>query len=173
MCPTTAHLCSIDEARRDAHRIEIMKSALQAKKRYLIASGGDAVAGPADHEGEDAGDDSWDAAPAPAPAPAPVAYRAPAPAPAVAAPPPPPAPAATAAHASSSSDDRDDDAWGSDDEGGTGAGNEAGASEDEHGKLPAGWTVHADEEGDKWYYNAATGATSWVRPNPDGSVPAS
>jgi len=89
-------------------------------------------------------------------------------------PPPPPPPTAPAA-----ADERDDEEWGDDDERGDAASADAASvspdagnvTSDELGALPAGWTLQTDEEGDRWYYHASSGETSWVRPNADGSVP--
>ena len=44
------------------------------------------------------------------------------------------------------------------------------ATEDDQGPLPSGWVLQWDAT-DKWYSNAALGATSWLRPNADGSIP--
>lgn len=48
----------------------------------------------------------------------------------------------------------------------------AGMHHDHVGPLPDGWTVQVDEEGDIWYFNEISQATSWYRPNADGSIPA-
>ena len=88
-----------------------------------------------------------------------------------------PAPAAPAPAAA----ERDEEGWSDDGEGGGGSGASedaksidaavGGQTTDDKGALPGGWTVQHDEEGDAWYYNATTGETSWVRPNPDGTIP--
>ena len=78
----------MDEVRRDAQRIEIMKKALKAKRRYLVASaradaGADGATYESDEEAENADDDTWggdDSRAAPAPpvsAPAPPPPRVP------------------------------------------------------------------------------------------------
>lgn len=41
--------------------------------------------------------------------------------------------------------------------------------EDEQGPLPYGWVRQWDET-DVWYCNTVTGETSWYRPNPDGTA---
>jgi WW domain/PH domain len=157
----------VDEVRRDAQRIEIMKKALKAKRRYLVqAARADGTM--EDHDDEaasDADEDTWGddtvVAPkaAPAPAPVPVA-KAPA-----------PAPAANA---------RDEDQWSDNESQGNPPGPSRGGSfdenapkvyEDAQGPLPKGWTLQKDDEGDVWYYNELSQETSWVRPNPDGTIP--
>jgi ferritin-like metal-binding protein YciE len=97
-----------DEVRRDAQRIDIMKKALMAKRRYLVASA-KADSELADVAGlEEAEDDGWgdddDDSPPPAAAPAPV----------VSAPPPvavTAAPASTTADEPPPADDEDDEKW--------------------------------------------------------------
>jgi hypothetical protein len=175
---------SIDEAKRDAHRIDIMKSALQAKKRYLISAGGvddGGGAGPADDAENDAWGDSAPVAAAPAFKPITSSSATTTAAAAAPPPPPPPPPAAASASAAAAAEHRDDDAWSEDSgDGGDGAhssrapsmGEAGDTTTDDQGALPAGWTLQRDEEGDAFYYNATTGETSWHRPNPDGTVPA-
>lgn len=177
----------IDESRRDAQRIDIMKSALAAKKRYLVASGGvDAPEGGGADE-RDAWDDDAPAAPTPAtvaqrravdvPAPAPAAVVAPRPSAA-------PGPSAVAVPAAAAGDrDDDNDGWSSDGERHADARSSRAPSMDvshadvrvdaEGVALPPGWTMQCDEEGDRWFFNTLTNETSWVRPNEDGSVPPS
>lgn len=144
-----------------------MKTALAAKKRYLVASGGNDGSAGAGQEDEEGGDerDSWDDAPAPAPAPAPAAAARPVqPAAAVPPPPPPPPPARAAA------DDRADEEWSdnerdNDSRDASSVAQEASfVTSDDLGPLPAGWTLQTDDEGDKWYYHVETQETSWERP---------
>lgn len=152
---------SIAEVTRDANRISLMRAALQSRKRYLVAAGGDAAMAEAggdddDEEGEDAGDDTWGDAPAPAPAEGGKTAKA----------------DADAEHG--------DEAWSDSGHGGGSRRSSRAASMDAApgtvtvdalGALPDGWTVQSDEEGDRWYFHEASGQTSWVRPNPDGSIP--
>ena len=163
-----------EEAKRDAQRIDLMKQALKAKRKYLMASAhvetvaasDELVAAP---EEEAEGDDGWgeddgfgSSAKSPAKAPAVVA------------------PTTNVAPTNTRKESVDTDGWGSSDEDrhsdqGNDETNDNGikiAYEDEQGPLPANWAKQTDEEGDTWYYNSVTGETSWVRPNPDGTVPA-
>jgi hypothetical protein len=38
-------------------------------------------------------------------------------------------------------------------------------------ELPEGWAAYTTEEGWVYYYNEATGVSSWLQPNADGSIP--
>jgi len=170
----------VDEVRRDAQRINIMKNALKAKRRYLVASAradsdltgvaGLEEAAAAEEEGW--GDDDEVAAPRAgaggARAPARTASRSVgkpsvpraslrslgAAAAAVAAPAAAPGPATK----------RDDEDWGEEAPAhSTGAAAlgpvVSGGHHDESGALPSGWTIQMDET-DRWYYNESTGETS-------------
>lgn len=86
------------------------------------------------------------------------------------APAPAPAPTPAAGGAGADAGASREDGWGDDDSDGPGGASEeesgvvgsivSGARHDEIGPLPHGWTVQMDEEGDKWYYNEITQATS-------------
>ena len=168
-----------EEVRREAQRHEIIKAALKAKRRYLMASAKvemAARAAPDENLEEADEDDAWgegeDRAGTGVGAVGGVKGVAAAPA------------------SSAQGGDDEDDAWGDDDDGegegegddGEEAGEEAeGAAagvegvvvslEDELGRLPRGWVRQTDAEGDSWFYCAASGETSWIRPNADGTVP--
>jgi hypothetical protein len=167
-----------EEVRREAQRHEIIKAALKAKRRYLMASAKvemAARAAPDENLEEADEDDAWGEGEDRAGLGAGAAGEA---------------KGVAAAPANSGQDgDDEDDAWGDDDEGeGVGDdGEEAGEEvegaaagvegvvvslEDELGRLPRGWVRQTDAEGDSWYYCAATGETSWIRPIADGTVPA-
>jgi hypothetical protein len=198
-----------EEARRDAERIEIMKQALVAKRRFIMAASenGDPLAKhvsvdvfveevhetkKTDVKGgklsgifnfggwgkkggeENSGDDTARAGGASAPlasalaagggssgsAVAALRSKLPPPPPAAALAPPPPPPKSPPPKPT-----------------GPTPGCKSGYSDvDEAGPLPAGWILQWDDwdaaagSADKWYSNASTGSTSWVRPNADGTV---
>ena len=154
--PFVPHVvCRIDESRRDAQRIDIMKSALAAKKRYLVASGGVNAPEGGGADERDTWDDDAPAAPTPATAAQRRAVDVPAPAPAaVVAPRPPaaPGPSAVAVPAAAAGDrDDDNDGWSSDGERHADARSSRAPSMDvshadvrvdaEGVALPPGWTM--------------------------------
>ena len=162
--PCPAMSCSVGEVKRDAQRIDIMKKALRAKRQYLVATAkaetdnGDDAALRDLEEAAKQQDEAWDddggaaagagggdAGAAKASAAAAAAKAAPAPAAAEES-----VPAATSS-----------------------SGGAKASYSDDQGRLPEGWTLQSDSTGDRWYYNEVSGATSWVRPNADGSLPPS
>lgn len=177
-----------EEAKRDAQRIDLMKQALKAKRKYLMASARvETVAATEElvtgNEEEAEGDDGWGDDDGFGPSKSPAKTT------------PTVNPSTTNAASSSSSSSTaatnkntarkesvDTDGWGSSDEDKNSEQGEATGTttnngitivyEDEEGPLPTDWAKQTDEVGDTWYYNSATGETSWVRPNPDGTVPA-
>lgn len=183
-----------EDNKRDAQRIEIMKKALTAKRRYLVATAKTDVEGEAAdklilaeierHAKE--GDEAWEKedydnlqAKAAILSPARIA---PAQAVVAAATSKAGTPAAElrrslrlSFRAKKAADDSDAESANpdhSDDEGDKATG-PVGSDSDELGPLPAGWQKFRDDVGDEWYYNASMVLTSWLRPNPDGSVPES
>lgn len=185
----------VEDNRRDAHQIDIMKAALQAKRRYIVAT---ARADGTEEADESTGTPSLAAASRPSITALPLASSvgrsgvtalprstltasgsassafvskaagsaaAPAPAPVAAAPVASASSSSAAARVAAGAE-----GWESDDDdsgsvaASTAAPDQAGTTFDAAGQLPAGWTAHKDEEGDTWYFNAATQVSSWTRP---------
>jgi hypothetical protein len=149
----------VEENRRDAHQIDIMKAALQAKRRYIVATaradGSEAVAEELEAPtptAPGAGRPSITALPrAGGAAGASSAFSSagtrPA-APAAGAAAPAPGPGASAGRSAPGAE-----GWDSDDSGSVAVPEQqaaAGSAFDAAGPLPAGWTAHKDEEGDTW-----------------------
>lgn len=175
----------VDEVKRDAQRIEIMKKALTAKRKYLVATAKtdlDGFEGNKINEIEKSGregDEAWAKEDFETTSKSSNNFR-------------PPAQAIVAAATSKAGTpsanlrksirltkaDSDDESTGpgqSDDEGdakpATGVAKIAsGSTFDEQGELPSGWTVQSDDAGDTWYYHPQTARTSWFRPNEDGTT---